>query len=391
VGDAILVLNAGSSSLKFATYAVEPDTPALRISGEIEGLHARARFAARDAAGGLLAERAWDDAPGHAGALDFLLGWLREALGGARLLGVGHRVVHGGSDFAAPVRVTPQVLDRLEALIPLAPLHQPHGLAPIRALAAREPDLPQVACFDTAFHATAPEVAQAFALPPEVTARGVRRYGFHGLSYDYVASALARHDPASAAGRAVVLHLGAGASMCALSGGRSVATTMGLTALDGLPMATRCGALDPGVVLYLMREMGMDADAIEDLLYRRSGLLGVSGLSGDMRELLASPAPRARFAVELFVHRIARELGSLAAALEGLDAVVFTAGIGENAPAIRRGVAERAAWLGLTLDAEANAGSGARRISAPGSRVAAWVIPTDEQAVIARQVQATLA
>jgi acetate kinase len=271
--------------------------------------------------------------------------------------------------------------------VPLAPLHQPHNLLPIRLIAERQPGLAQVACFDTAFHATAPELAQAFALPARITGLGVRRYGFHGLSYEYVASVLPDHDPVAAAGRTVVLHLGNGASMCAIRAGRSVASTMGFTALDGLPMGTRSGALDPGVVLYLMQELGMDGAAIERLLYRESGLLGVSGLSSDMRVLLESDAPAARFAVELFAYRIGRELGSLAAALGGLDAMVFTAGIGENAPAIRTLAAAHTGWLGLEIDAGANA-AGGPRISTPASRVAAWVIPTDEERMIARHTLA---
>ena len=393
MADAILVLNAGSSSLKFTVFEVEAGGGlALRLGGNLEELYGAARFRARDAAGETLAERGWEEAPpGHGGALDFLLGWLAERADGARLLGVGHRVVHGGAAFAAPVRVDDRVLAALEALAPLAPLHQPHNLLPIRELAARRPDLPQVACFDTAFHATADPLAQAFALPAEIVARGVRRYGFHGLSYEYVASVLPGIDPAAAAGRTVVAHLGNGASMCAMAGGRSVASTMGFTAVDGLPMGTRCGAIDPGVILYLMQEMGMDAAGIEDLIYRRSGLLGVSGLSSDMRVLLKSDDPRAALAVELFTYRAARELGSLAAALGGLDALVFTAGIGENAAAIREKIAGRAGWLGVRLDPEANAGRGGpRRIAAADAPVAVWVVPTDEERMIARHALATI-
>jgi acetate kinase len=271
--------------------------------------------------------------------------------------------------------------------VPLAPLHQPHNLLPIRVIAQRRPDLAQVACFDTAFHRTVPPLAQAFALPPSITDRGVRRYGFHGLSYEYIASVLPQHDPRAAAGKTVVLHLGNGASMCALSGGKSVATSMGFTALDGLPMGTRCGALDPGVILYLMQELNMDARAIESLLYTESGLLGVSGVSSDMRALLENPDPRARFAIDLYVYRIGRELGSLAAALGGLDAIVFTAGIGENAAGIREAVCKQAAWLGIDLDPAANAAHGPR-ISTASSRVAAWVIPTNEELMIARHTQA---
>jgi acetate kinase len=287
------------------------------------------------------------------------------------------------------VRLDRSALAALEQLVPLAPLHQPHNLAPIRLLLERSADLPQVACFDTSFHHTNPELAQRFALPAELHDAGVRRYGFHGLSYEYVAAALPALDAKAAAGRAVVLHLGNGASMCALEAGRSVASTMGFTALDGLPMGTRCGSLDPGVMLYLMDERGMDARAIETLVYHRSGLLGVSGLSSDMRELLASAEPRARLAIDLYVYRIRRELGSLAAALGGLDAIVFTAGIGENAPAIRSRVCQDAAWLGVELDPEAN-DRGGPRISTAGSRVSAWAVPTNEELMIARHTRRLL-
>jgi acetate kinase len=390
VADAILVLNAGSSSLKFTQYHVrEGGVLEVAVRGNLQELYGAARFRALGATGATLDEHAWEgEAPGHGGALDHLFGWLRrQAAAGDRLVGVGHRVVHGGADHSAPVRVDAPVLAALERLVPLAPLHQPHNLLPIRLIAERQPGLAQVACFDTAFHATAPELAQAFALPARITGLGVRRYGFHGLSYEYVASVLPDHDPVAAAGRTVVLHLGNGASMCAIRAGRSVASTMGFTALDGLPMGTRSGALDPGVVLYLMQELGMDGAAIERLLYRESGLLGVSGLSSDMRVLLESDAPAARFAVELFAYRIGREFGSLAAALGGLDAMVFTAGIGENAPAIRALAAAHARWLGLEIDAGANA-AGGPRISTPASRVAAWVIPTDEERMIARHTLA---
>ena len=385
MADAILVLNAGSSSLKFTGYLVEDRGLAKVVSGKAEELTGAARFQARDAAGAVVATHAWDSPPGHAGALAHLLDWLRGHAGDARLIGIGHRVVHGGLDFAAPVRVDAAILERLRALTPLAPLHQPHNLLPIAQMLETAPDLPQVACFDTAFHRSAPEVAQAFALPREITERGVRRYGFHGLSYEYIASVLPGLDPAAAAGRAIALHLGNGASACAMRAGRSLASTMGFTALDGLPMGTRCGAIDPGVVLYLVQELGMDGKAIEDLLYKRSGLLGVSGVSSDMREILASEAPEAAFAIELYAYRIGREIGSLAAALGGLDALVFTAGIGENSPEIRAAAARHAAWLGVALDPRANAeGRGARRIDAADSRVAVWTIPTDEELMIAR-------
>jgi len=287
------------------------------------------------------------------------------------------------------VRITAEVVTKLERLVPLAPLHQPHNLGPIRTLTERMPEVPQVACFDTGFHRTQPPLAHAFALPRELSEAGVRRYGFHGLSYEYIASVLPTRDPRAAGGRTVVLHLGNGASMCAIAAGKSVATTMGFTAIDGLPMGTRSGSLDPGVVLYLMDECKMDARAIETLLYRRSGLLGVSGLSSDMRELLESDHPHAREAVALFCYRIGRELGSLAAALGGLDAIVFTAGIGEHAAAVREAVCRDAAWLGVALDRAANAHHGPR-ISTPDSRVAVWVIATDEEWMIARHTRDVL-
>ncbi|MFW5680139.1 MAG: acetate/propionate family kinase [Pseudomonadota bacterium] len=391
--DAILVLNAGSSSLKVTEFAIgDAGAPAATLHVTFEELTGDARFRATDPAGHIVDEHRWaeGEAPGHAGALDFLTDWLRGRDAGLEIAAIGHRVVHGGTRYAAPVRITPAILADLEELVPLAPLHQPHNLSPIRLIAERRPELTQIACFDTAFHQTAPELAQAFALPAAITDRGVRRYGFHGLSYAYIASVLADHDPRAAKGRTVVLHLGNGASGCALQAGRSIASTMGFTALDGLVMGTRSGALDPGVVLYLMDELGMDARAVERLLYRESGLLGVSGLSSDMRVLLASDEPRAKLAVELFVYRIARELGSLAAALEGLDALVFTAGIGEHAAPIRAAICRRAAWLGIELDETANE-AGGPRISTRASATAAWVIPTDEELMIARHCRDLIA
>ena len=391
MSDAILVVNAGSSSIKFSLFLDRGEALDLLLGGQIEGLYSAPRFKARDAAGAVVGERQWADGEplGHDGAIAHLAGFLREQLGEHRLAAVGHRVVHGGSAYAAPVRLTAEIVENLEQFIPLAPLHQPHNLKPIRLLLDNQPQLPQVACFDTAFHRNQPEVAQAFALPPAITDRGVLRYGFHGLSYEYIASVLPEVDPRAAAGRSVVLHLGNGASMCAIHTGRSVAGTMGFTAVDGLPMGTRSGNLDPGVVLYLMDELKMDARAIEKLLYQQSGLLGVSGVSSDMRTLLTSDEPRAKFAVELFVYRIGRELGSLAAALGGLDALVFTAGIGEHAAAIRERVCCAAAWLGVELDLAANA-AGGPRLSTAGSRVAAWVIPTNEELMIARHTRRLL-
>ena len=391
MSDAILVVNAGSSSIKFSVFLERGDALDLLLGGQIESLYTAPRFKARDAAGAVVGERQWaeDEPLGHDGAITYLAGFLREQLGEHRLAAVGHRVVHGGLDYAAPVRLTAKVVSRLEQYIPLAPLHQPHNLKPIRLLLANRPELPQVACFDTAFHRGQPEVAQAFALPPEITERGVRRYGFHGISYEYIAAVLPQVDPRAARGRTVVLHLGNGASLCAIRGGKSVASTMGFTAVDGLPMGTRSGNLDPGVVLYLVDELKMDARAIEKLLYQQSGLLGVSGVSSDMRTLLDSAEPKAQFAVELFVYRIGRELGSHAAALGGLDALVFTAGIGEHAAPIRERVCQAAAWLGVELDPAANA-AGGPCISTAASRIPAWVIPTNEELMIARHTRRLL-
>ena len=388
MANAILVLNAGSSSIKFSAFLDRAGQPELLLRGEIEGLYTSPRFAATDAAGTSIGKREWGTGTrlGHDGAIAHLIEFLHENRADHRLGAAGHRVVHGGLKYSKPTFVNAEVLANLEKLIPLAPLHQPHNLAPIRVMAERTPQLPQVACFDTAFHRAQPELAQAFALPPSITERGVRRYGFHGLSYEYVAGALGHFDATAAAGRVVVAHLGNGASMCAIAGGRSVASTMGFTAVDGLPMGTRCGAIDPGVMLYLMDELKMDARAIETLIYQQSGLLGVSGLSSDMRTLLASTDPNAALAVDLFVYRIGRELGSLAAALGGLDALVFTGGIGEHAAAIRARVCRDADWLGVELDPHANE-TGGPRISTRSSRTGAWVIPTNEELMIARHTQ----
>jgi acetate kinase len=392
VPDAIAVLNAGSSSLKFSLFAERGDALELTARGQAEGLYTAPRFVAKDRDGTTLAEKSWGDGVklGHDGALDHLVAFLRAELGEQRLVGVGHRVVHGGLEYSQPVRVDAKVLSALEKYVPLAPLHQPHNLAPIRALLARTPDLPQVACFDTAFHRVQPEVAQAFALPRSITDRGVRRYGFHGLSYEYIAHALPAHDPKAGAGKVVVLHLGNGSSMCAMAGGRSVASTMGFTAVDGLPMGTRCGSLDPGVILYLLDELKMDARAIEKLIYQESGLLGVSGISSDMRALLGSNEPSAKTAVDLYVYRIGRELGSLTAALGGLDAIVFTAGIGENSAVLRERVCRDARWLGVELDPAANS-AGGPRISNAASHVSVWAIPTNEELMIARHTRALIA
>ncbi|MCZ8106296.1 MAG: acetate/propionate family kinase [Burkholderiaceae bacterium] len=389
MADAIVVLNAGSSSLKFSLFAERDGVLDPVLSGQIERLLTAPRFVARDRDRRVVVERSWGEGVrlGHDGALGHLMGVLDDRLAGDRLLGVGHRVVHGGEAFAEPIRVDATVLAALRELEPLAPLHQPHNLAAIAAMLERVPGLPQVACFDTAFHRTVPDLAQMFGLPHAMHEAGIRRYGFHGLSYEHVASVLPGIDPRAAAGRTVVMHLGNGASLCAMHGGRSVATTMGFTAVDGLMMGTRTGTLDPGVVLYLMDERGMSAREVETMLYSQSGLLGVSGVSSDMRTLLASDAPGARLAIELYCYRIRRELGSMAAALGGLDAIVFTAGIGEHAAPIREAVCRDAAWLGVELDAAANA-AGADRLHAAGSRVAVWRLPTDEEGVIARHTAA---
>jgi len=315
------------------------------------------------------------------------LPWARERLGDRRLAAVGHRVVHGGLRYSQPARVTPELLAELEALVPLAPLHEPHNIAPIKMAMTLNPTLPQVACFDTAFHRTAPEVDQAFALPYSFYEQGIRRYGFHGLSYEYIASVLPELAPEIASGRVVVAHLGNGCSACAMRDRVSIATTMGFTALDGLPMGTRCGELDAGVVLYLIQQKRMSPDELVDLLYKRSGMLGLSGISSDFRELLASDNPRARFAVDVFCNRVARHIASLAAALGGLDGVVFTAGVGENAAPIRSAICRACAWLGLELDEGANK-EHSKRISTPNSRVGAYVIKTDENLMIARYARA---
>jgi acetate kinase len=391
MANAIVVLNAGSSSIKFSLFLERQGVLELDLRGQVEGLYTNARFVSKAPDGTIKAEKTWPAGVSldHDGALDHLVAHLRAELADDRLIGIGHRVVHGGLAYTQPVRVDAAVLKVLETFAPLAPLHQPHNLAPIRRVLARVPELPQVACFDTAFHRSQPEVAQMFALPAELRDAGVMRYGFHGLSYEYIASVLPDIAPPLAKGRCVVLHLGNGASMCALEAGRSIASTMGFTAVDGLPMGTRSGALDPGVILYLMDQRGMDARGIEKLLYTQSGLLGVSGISSDMRTLLSSAEPRAKLAVDLFLYRIRRELGSLSAALGGLDGIVFTGGIGENAPFIRSRVCRDAAWLGVELDEEANAG-GRECISGGSSRVEAWVVPTNEELMIARHTRRLL-
>jgi acetate kinase len=363
------------------------------IRGEIEDLDAAPHFFARDAGGKTLIEQRWDKgAAPFAKVLEALLTFAEAHVPKDGLAAVGHRVVHGGAKHIAPCLITPDVLASLTALTPLDPLHMPLNLAPIRAMQAARPALPQVACFDTAFHHTLPDVARRCALPRAITESGVRRYGFHGLSYEYIAGRLGVQAPALSHGRVIVAHLGSGASLCALRAGASIATTTGFSALDGLVMATRCGTLDPGVILYLARQ-GHGFSEIEDMLYRRSGLLGVSGISGDVRVLLASKDPNAAEAIELFTYRIGCETGALVSALGGLDGLVFTAGIGEHASAIRAAVCARLAWLGISLDQDANAANGAGtsgRISTPDSGVKVLVIETDEEAMIAHHTKSVI-
>jgi len=389
VADAVLAVNAGSSSIKFALFEIGTRKQLAATSrGQIEGIGTAPHFIARDPAGVVQEERRFSGGS-HEELLGALLGFVDAHLGGDALRGVGHRVVHGGTRFAGPARIDAETLRAIEALTPLAPLHQPHNISPIRAIAAARPGLPQVACFDTAFHHDMPAVAARLALPRSFEAEGVRRYGFHGLSYEYIARRLRETAPRLATGRVIVAHLGNGASLCAMRDGRSIDTTMGFTALDGLVMGTRCGTLDPGVVLHLIEQRGMSAKVVSELLYQRSGLLGVSGVSNDMRTLLASGDPHAAEAVELFVFRLSREAGGLANSLGGLDGFVFTAGIGEHAAPVRAAAGERLGWLGLRIDAAANA-RGDAVISAPDSRVEVRVIPTDEEAMIARHTLETI-
>jgi acetate kinase len=383
----LLVINAGSSSIKFATYHKEALSNQLvaDASGQIEGIGNQPYFTAMNPNDVILVKRKFsvDEVHDHTSAITIIRSWLLDYFADGTLLAVGHRVVHGGQNYSKPVLIDAKVLKVLEALIPLAPLHQPHNLAAIRAFQEIMPSLPQVACFDTAFHRTQPDVAQRFALPRRYFDEGVRHYGFHGLSYEYIASVLPTLEPSLANARIIVAHLGNGASLCAIHNGHSIATTMGFTPLDGLVMGTRCGNIDPGVLLYLMNQHNMDVQALEQLLYHQSGLLGVSGISSDMRKLLASDDPRAKEAIELFVYRIGREIGSLVAALGGLDALIFTAGIGEHSAIIRTKVCHQAKWLGLELDESANETSSSG-ISTLSSKISAWVVATDENQMIAQ-------
>jgi acetate kinase len=383
----ITVINSGSSSIKFAVFDnIEEDELRLVYNGQIESIGVLPYFKVQTSAGKTVDEQHLKNSPGydHKNLLGLIVAWIRKHRQqlGLDLAGVGHRVVHGGRKFTEPVIVDNEILKSLELFTPLAPLHQPHNLASIRSVMKLGPNIPQVACFDTAFHNTNPPVAQSFALPRHLSDAGIRRYGFHGLSYEYVARRFRMINPDVAAGRVVVAHLGSGASMCALRNGKSIASTMGFSAMDGLVMGTRPGSIDPGVILYLIQEKGMEAKELSELLYKKSGLLGVSGLSSDMRVLLNSTDPYALEAVDLFIYRIQRELGSLAAALGGLDALVFTAGIGENSAQIRSRICNAAGWLGLCLDSKANE-KGNTKISTKDSAVSIWIIPTNEELMIA--------
>jgi acetate kinase len=390
--DTILVVNAGSSSIKFQLFAIAGrDRLERRMKGQIDGIGARPRLLVKDAEGRSLIDASYSsaDVGGVPAALEKVIGFLRQQMGGKLPVAVGHRVVHGGPDYREPTAVTSAVVECLERFVPLAPLHQPNNMAPIRAILERQPGVLQVACFDTAFHRSHPEAADRFAIPERLYEEGVRRYGFHGLSYEYIGRRLAEIAPETANGRVVVAHLGSGASMCAIVAGKSVESTMGFTALDGLPMGTRPGQLDPGVVLYLISQKHMSAKDIERLLYNDCGLKGLSGVSNDVRELLASTAPAAKLALDCFTYRIVLFAGMLTAAMGGIDGFVFTAGIGENAPAIREAVARRLAWLGIELDAGANA-SGAMIISSKQSPVPCYVVPTDEELMIATHTSRVL-
>jgi len=387
MAECIAVVNAGSSSVKFAFYDSEGDQPLL-LKGQVEQIGVAPSLSASNPEGEEVASLSWPaEGFGHAQAMGAILEVAREQLAGSTVKGVGHRVVHGGTHFTGPVEVTAEIIAELEKLSPLAPLHQPHNLGPIKAIAQNRPDVRQVACFDTAFHQSQPHLAQAYALPRELSDSGIRRYGFHGLSYEYVSGRLAEIAPEHGGKRIVIAHLGNGASLCAIQEGRSVATTMGFTAVEGLVMGTRCGSIDPGALIYLMDEHGMDARALESLIYKKSGLLGVSGISSDMRSLRGSDDPKAREAIDLFIYRIVREIGSLSAALGGLEGLVFTGGIGQRDLRTRQEVVAGCAWLGADLDEQRNA-AGDGLISSDYSKIPIWVLPTDEERVIARHTAA---
>ena len=389
MAECIAVVNAGSSSVKFGIYDIEGDEPLL-LKGQVEQIGVSPMISAEDDTGREVARQEFaPEGFGHREAMKAIIATARNQLPGSTVRGVGHRVVHGGSEFKGPVVVTDEIIERLKILSPLAPLHQPHNLGPIEAIAEAVPAIPQVACFDTAFHQTQQRLAYSFALPREISDTGVRRYGFHGLSYEFVSGRLRVIAPEHADKKIVIAHLGNGASLCAIENGRSVATTMGFTAVEGLMMGTRCGSIDPGVILYLMDELSMDARAVESLIYKKSGLLGVSGITSDMRTLRASKEPQAREAIDLFIYRIVREIGSLSAALGGLDGIVFTGGIGQRDAKTRSEVIVGCAWLGAVMDGDANSAA-ETRIEADSSRIPIWVLPTDEERVIARSTASLL-
>jgi acetate kinase len=391
MNDFALVLNAGSSSLKFCVYQRPGDSNwKLEARGQVEGIGTSPRLSAKDDGGNILAEEKLSNSvrDGH-GAIEALAAWLRSMYGGSRVLGVGHRVVHGGKKYSRPTLVTPEVMADLKELIPLAPLHQPYNLAAIEAVSERLPGVSQVACFDTGFHSGREAVTEIVPLPRELCQAGLQRYGFHGLSYEYIASVMPQIAPEIADKKVIVAHLGSGASLCAINNGRSVDNSLGFTALDGLCMGTRPGAIDPGVVLYLFQNLGLSAKEVENILYKKSGLLGISGISNDMRDLLDKSEPQARLAVDYFIYRIAKEIGALASVLGGIDGLVFTAGIGENSAEIRRRICQASAWLGVEMDENQNKNRGPK-ISTPLSRVSTWIIPTNEELMIARHTGSLL-
>ena len=387
--DYALVLNAGSSSLKFCVYQRPPGEGwRLEARGQIEGIGTSPRLSAKNEQGESLVKQDVNVRDGRE-AVDALAAWLRSMYGGSKVLGVGHRVVHGGAEFKGPTKLDDQVRAKLRDLIPLAPLHQPYNLAAIDAAFERLPDVPQVACFDTSFHRGQSEVAELIPLPRNLREAGLQRYGFHGLSYEYIASVLPEVAPEIASGRVIVAHLGSGASLCALRDRKSIDSTLGFTALDGLCMGTRPGSIDPGVVLHLFQGLNLSAKEVESILYKKSGLLGISEISNDMRDLLGRSEPKAQLAVDYFVYRVAKEIGALTAVLGGLDALVFTAGIGENSSEIRQRVCAASSWLGIELDKTAN-NNGQARVSTSDSKVSVWVIPTNEELMIARHTGSLL-
>jgi acetate kinase len=390
MNDYALILNAGSSSLKFCVFQRPPGEDwRLEARGQIEGIGTSPRLSVKNAGNEKIVDKKLDGVKDASDAIDALASWLRSSYGGSRVLGVGHRVVHGGKKYSSPVIINPQIMEDLEDLVPLAPLHQPYNLAAIKAVAKRLPDVPQVACFDTGFHSGHSEVVELVPLPKDIRQKGLQRYGFHGLSYEYIASVLPQVAPEIAQGRIIVAHLGSGASMCAMKDGKSIDSTLGFTALDGLCMGTRPGALDPGVILYLFQNLGLSAKEVESILYKKSGLLAISGISNDMRDLLGREEPQAILAVDYFIFRAAKEIGALAAVLGGIDGLVFTAGIGENSVEIRQRICEASKWLGIELDYEANKNK-STRISLPGSKISVWVIPTNEELMIARHTATLL-